>query len=1018
MIDGIGRGAWLASSAILCMAVASPALAQSKAFDIPAQPVASAINLLGRQADVQIVAARRVTDGKRSSPVRGVLTVPEALAVLLQGTGLEARQNGPNTYTIVAATRVSAPAVSVAAPAVAPVPGGSEPSAVSELVVTATRVARAGYEAPTPTTTVGAEQIQASAPAYLADYLNQLPALSGSYGTRVLGLSSGPNSGANILNLRNLGPARTLVLLDGRRIAPTLTTGQVDTNLLPQGLVKRVDVVTGGASAGWGSDAVAGVVNFVLDTRFTGLKASIQGGVTQEGDAESFQAQATYGAPFADGRGHFLVNAETSRAGRGDLVTSRDWYKATKVVGNPAFVAGGTQPPQIVATGVGLSQATQGGLISSGPLRGIQFTGPNGTPTAFNFGSVSGLYSVGGSAEDYGRNAPLQNPVNTNSVFSRLSYELTPEIEAYAEASYARSHAKTDTVGYTRLNNVTIRNDNAYLDAGVRAQLAAAGQTSFLLGTTNENLGVVKLDIRRELARVVVGLDGRFGNGWTWSVYAQHGETDFKQVYGNNPIVARYNLAVDAVRDPASGAIVCRSTLTNRGNGCVPLSLFGTQAPTAEQLAYVNGVSTTNIIFMQDVVAASLRGEPLRTWAGPVSIAAGAEYRRDRFVAKSDPLSQSVAFYIGNTQPTRGVIEVKEAFAEAVVPLVSDAPFAKSLDLNGAVRLTDYSTSGSVTTWKAGLTWAVNDELRFRGTRSRDIRAGNQAEVFTARSFGVQSVADPVTKGSYIVSLVTQGNPNVQPEIADTAILGVVYQPAWAPGFSASVDYYKIRIRDAIVTPTAQQTVDACARGDTVVCNSILRDSSNAISQIFVQAQNVNRERETGVDIEASYRFEAARLIPALEGDVSLRGLATYTDERVLEAFGTVVDYAGTNADSNNRGSSVPHWRGNLTAAYTSGPITTTVTARYIGPGRISNVTPLIGGGHIRAVTYFDLYGAYRPDLGNVATEFFVVVENLFDKDPPPSPTIGSSAILSTGANGFLYDLLGRQFRAGVRLRF
>ncbi|MDZ4371440.1 MAG: TonB-dependent receptor [Phenylobacterium sp.] len=1016
MIDGIGRAAWLATSSAVCIAVAGPAYAQSKTFDIPAQPVASAISMLGRQADVQIVASRRITDGKQSSPVRGVLTVQEALAVLLQGTGLEARQNGANTYTIMLA---SSPAAAVASAEDAPSAAPTEPTALSELVVTSTRVLRAGYAAPTPTTMVGADQIQANAPAFLADYLNQLPALSGSYGTRVLGLSSGPNSGANILNLRNLGPARTLVLLDGRRIAPTLTTGQVDINLLPQALVKRVDVVTGGASAGWGSDAVAGVVNFVLDTGFTGLKASLQGGQTQEGDAKNAQGQVTFGTAFDGGRGHFLISAEANRAGRGDRVTSRDWYNATKVIANPAFVAGGAQPPQIVASGVGLSQGTQGGLISSGPLRGIQFVGPNGTPTPFDFGFVSGLYSVRGSAQDYGRNAPLQNPVRSANVFTRISYDLTPDISAYGEFSYAEANAKTDTVGYTRLNNVTIRNDNAYLDPGVRAQLAAAGQTSFLLGTTNENLGVVDLEIDRKLTRVVAGVEGRFGDGWTWSVYAQHGETDFKQVYSNNPIVARYNLAVDAVRNPVTGAIVCRSTLTNPGNGCVPLSVFGERAPTPEQRAYVTGASTTEIIFMQDVAAASLRGEPFSTWAGPVSVATGVEYRRDRFVAKSDPLSQAVSFYIGNTQPARGVIEVKEGFIEAVVPLLSDVAFAKTLDLNGAARITDYSTSGSVTTWKAGLTWAVNDELRFRGTRSRDIRAGNQSEVFTARAFGVQSVADPVTRSSYIVSLVTQGNAQVQPEIADTSIVGVVYQPEWLPGFSASVDYYEIRIRDAIVTPTAQQTVDSCARGQTSVCDSIIRDGANAISQIFVQAQNVNRERESGVDIEASYRVDLASLAPSLAGDLSFRGLATYTHERVLEAFGTVVDFAGTNADSNNRGSAVPHWRGNLSSTYTNGPVTTTLSARYIGPGRISNIRPLIGNGDIKAITYFDLYVAYRPDFGIAAsTEFYAVVENLFDQDPPASPTIGSSAILSTGANGFLYDLLGRQFRAGVRMRF
>jgi iron complex outermembrane receptor protein len=1006
----------------LAVALAGPLQAQvqerSYRFAIGPTDLGKALKDYGRATHRQLIFTNDLVVGKTSPAVRGTLPADQALRLLLSGSGLAYRLTSAGVVMIVRAEATPVAAVQTAtirnAPAEEPVATDAAP--ISDIVVTGTQIRRAGYNEPTPTTVVTAQDIRASAPALLADYLNQQPALLGSYGTRVLGLSTGPNSGANILNLRNLGPTRTLVLLDGRRVTPTLATGQVDVNLLPQGLVKRVDIVTGGASADWGSDAVAGVVNFVLDTRFTGLKFTAQGGITGKGDGRNYQIGGTYGAEFAGGRGHFLVDAQTNYAGAGDPVTSRSWFNSTKVIANPAYTATNGQARNIVVSGVGLSQATQGGLITSGVLRGTQFIGPNGTPTAFNFGTVSGLYSYGGSAADYGSVSPLQNPVRVSSGFSRLSYDLTPDITAYGEFAIARSTTKLDAIGYTRLANVNISNDNAFLDPALRARLGGAG---FVLGTTNQNLGMVQLGIRRTMTRATFGLDGRLGHGWSWNIYGQHGVTRFRQTYSNDPIVANYNLAVDAVRDPVTGALVCRSTLTNPSNGCVPLNLFGIQTPTAAQSRYLTGSSIANIDFSQDVIAATLRGDPFAIWAGPVSVATGVEYRRDTFTTSSDALSQSVAFYVGNAQPGRGAIVVKEGFFSAVAPLIKNAPLIRSIEASGAVRVTNYSTSGTVTTWKGGLTWQVDDALRFRATRSRDIRAGNQAEVFTAQSFGVQSVSDPVTNSAYIVSLVTQGNRSVQPERGDTFTVGGVYQPHWFPGFSASVDYYKIKVQGAIVTPTAQQTVDSCQLGNGSVCSSIIRDpGSNLITRILVQAQNVNREAESGIDFEASYRLKARNLLSSLDGDLSFRLLANYVQSRTLTAFGTEVEYAGTNADSNNKGTAVPHWRGNFRASYSDEQFTGTVTGRFIGAGRISNVPGLVAYGKIPAIAYVDLQAAYRPNAFHNQIEFFVVVENLFDRDPPAAPTLGSSSILSTGTNGFLYDILGRQFRGGIRVQF
>lgn len=281
---------------------------------------------------------------------------------------------------------------------------------VSEVQVTGTRIVREGFDAPTPTTVAAIEDINKLAPASIADYVNRLPVFSGSVTPRSSVGANGIVSGGNYLNTRSLGPTRTLILLDGRRLPPSTITGLVNINLIPTALVQRVDVVTGGASAAWGSDAVAGVVNFVLNKDFQGVRGSLQAGVSEEGDAPSRNVEIAFGRQFADGRGHLALSGEYINLGVAGPVGSRSWYQGHKVIANPAFVAGNGQPRLVVLPNVGISNATEGGLIVAGPLRGTQF-GPGGVPAPFNFGFTSGLQSAGGTAEDSARRLQIQNDV-------------------------------------------------------------------------------------------------------------------------------------------------------------------------------------------------------------------------------------------------------------------------------------------------------------------------------------------------------------------------------------------------------------------------------------------------------------------------------------------------------------------------------------------------------------------------------------------------------------------------------
>ncbi|WP_176593795.1 TonB-dependent receptor domain-containing protein [Sphingobium sp. EM0848] len=525
----------------------------------------------------------------------------------------------------------------------------------------------------------------------------------------------------------------------------------------------------------------------------------------------------------------------------------------------------------------------------------------------------------------------------------------------------------------------------------------------------------------RKQYRYVGGLEGKFGGSWSWDAYFQHGQTDFLNGdYSNNPITANFNKAVDAVVNPANNQIVCRSTLTDPTNGCVPLNVFGTGKSTQAALNYIYGTSLQTITIKQDVAAASLHGEPFSTWAGPVSIALGGEWRRESYRAATTALDQTNAFFLGNFRPSNGHYNVKEGFFETVVPLLKDVPFFREVDFNGAVRYTDYSLSGNVTSWKLGLTWDVDSQLRFRGTRSRDIRAPNLAELFQAGNNLNQTISDPVLNRSYSIQQFAAGNPNLVPEKADTTALGVVYRPNWLSGFAVSVDYFDIKIDKAIYSNTAQAVINLCQGGDALQCSFITRNAANQITLVKLQPLNIGGEATRGVDFEASYRRNLSDLVRHWNGTLGLRMVGTYVDRRTVTIGGVTTEYAGQNANFDQNSQAVPSWRWLASATYDSDHFTATLTERFISAGKLNNgwVAGVdIDRNHVPAVFYTDLSLGFKiPEFGKGAQVYFAV-QNLFDKDPPVAPIYGATGFLGTGTNGYLYDVIGRQFRAGVRFK-
>ena len=910
-----------------------------------------------------------------------------------------------------------------------------------EIVVTGSRVVRDGYEAPTPLTVVGVEALENNATANVADYMNTMPVFSGSTSpaTTQAGVSSA-TAGVNALNLRGLGTERTLVLLDGQRAVGSLLTGVVNINGFPQGLISRVDVVTGGASAAYGSDALSGVVNFILDKTFSGLKGEVSGGVTTYRDNANWKFGLTAGTPFAGGRGHVLAAVESAHED-GILQADREWNSTgLGIILNPAYTATNGQPERLVLTQVSTSNASPGGIITAGPLKGTAF-GPGGAPYQFTYGDIVFDPNMRGgdwkSTELRMKRGPaLASREDRKSLFLRSSYDVTDNVNVFAQFSWASDIVYGICCPKYNPGNITIATDNAFLPASVRARALAANLTRLTLGSFHADLPMHASDNDRANFRYVAGVEGSFeafATDWTWDAYYQYGYT---KTTNKAPLVSsrsRYTLAIDAVTHPTTGLIVCRSTLTDPGNGCVPFNVMGIGVNGDAALNYLLGTAYKHERLMQSVAAASMQGEVFDTWAGPVSLALGIEHRKEAVRGDSDRDSANNNWFLGNYLPTFGSYKVTEGFAETVVPILKGEDWAQALDLNAATRFTSYSTSGFVVTWKVGATYAPSDEIRFRVTRSRDIRAPNLSDLFQAGGANTNNVTDPFNRNQSVAYQGFRvGNPNLVPEKADTTGAGVVVQPAFVPGLSASFDFYNIKIKDALGTVAPQTIVDECFLGNTTFCNAITRgivNNTSVIARITISPFNLVTRTARGFDIETSYRVPVQDLIDTWDGDLTLRFLATHFIKDYSDnGINTPTDTAGENTSSGP-----PSWRWNGSMNYTYEDFGISLNARGISSGVYSNAfiectsgcptstvaNPTISENDIAGAVYFDASLNYKFLLAETTeAEAFFNVKNIMNTDPVlVAGGPGGIPYVNLQTNAGLYDIEGRVFRLGLRFK-
>ena len=937
-------------------------------------------------------------------------------------------------------------------------PVASEARTEADIIVTGSRVARDGFDAPTPTTVVTSEALETRGLNNVGDYLNEIPSFRASVSNQTNTQSSNL-SGATFADLRALGNIRTLTLVDGRRHVPTAATGQVDLNLIPTVMIDRVDVVTGGASAAYGSDAISGVVNVILKRNLDGLKADMSLGIAEEGDNFERRASLAWGTSFDGGRGNFIIGGEYMKSNGVRSFFERDWtLRGDEIVSYPTTRPAGT-PSRIFATGVQYVNSLVGGVIlgvnadtnpanGADVLRGIYFPTP-GTVSNFTYGNETGGSSIGFSSSagiSTRSGHTLVLPINRHSVVANFDYELSDSIRIFAQGSYATSGSDysgpmpRDTA-VSGANAVVIRRDNAFLPAQIGAIMDANRITQFFLGRSNPDFSRTRIVNTNTTYRIVGGLSGDLGGSWGWDAYAQYGKNTLESQIINNRIQRNFLFAYDAIRLP-SGQVVCRNE-TARATGCVPLNLFGENAMSQAAIDYVNGNQFQQITISQTVVAANLRGEPFSTWAGPVSLAFGGEYRQDTAESVVDAIAEARGFNFSNPQPYSGSFNTKEAYAEVVVPLAQDLPGLQSLDFNGAIRYTDYESSGGVTTWKAGLTWEPITGVRLRGTRSRDIRAPNSSELFSTTSTQ-STLRNPFNGVSRSYTVVFEPSPLLAPERADTLTLGAVFEPRFLPGLSISADYYDIQIDGAISSYPAQQILDNCfaeaqAGAPGTFCANVARSGTGTSTEILSVTQallNLSSLKTSGVDFELAYRFNAlaggvsTRLygsyVAHLISDDGLGVAPVFNAAGVIQTRGSVIDRAGQlggfASGLNTGATSVPHWQLNGSVGYSNDRFATTLTGRWIQGGIVdatlvqpgdpdyNAASPIsVGPMNVNSRFYLNWSGSVNViNSGDKRVQLYGVVNNLLGVDPP---------FPATQLAGF-YDRIGRSYKIGMRFEF
>lgn len=934
---------------------------------------------------------------------------------------------------------------------------------LDSIMVTGSRIARPDLVNPMPVSVVRMEEALEFGATNAYDILAELPAIG--VGTSLASGPSGWDSGTASINLRNMGTNRTLTLIDGkRRVSSSARSSAVDISAIPLGMIERVEVVTGGAAAVYGADAVTGAVNIITRKDIEETTLSATTGMSERGDAKESLFSVSSGFKFAEGRGRVSVGGTYAQNDPLFMYDRFDWRDQPMVLNNPANTgaADGIFDRQHVWNYRQHYYAYEPNFwLADEKTRYMLEAGGNIRPMVHEIYLDKGpsQFALGSGGD--GRNLTDMNQLlggnESASVMGRVDFDISDNLHTAAWLNYARSHYSGAGTYYrddTRTTFMGVGSAKAYLDNpflpdSIRQLMLDKGLTSLNIDRTYGNFPVRSEEHHRKTLTVGAEIGGGLSDYVSWGAFAQYGEVEDHAVQGNVPVKSRWLAARDVVTG-ANGLPVCRDEAA-RAAGCIPLNIFSTEKPTRELLDWVLDDRDEFRTTTQLVAGAEINGSAFELPAGTLGFALGAEYRKETLKNTDDPLALSGELVYGGGPGARSQLdegfEVSELFGELLVPVVADKPLARRVDLELAWRYSDYTTVGSTNAWKAGLIWEPVEGLAFRGVASRSVRTPNFGElyepVFTNTTLG--SITDPCEAGDYHASpnraenclalgvttplpdiktgpwVTTGGNPDLDPETSDSLTIGFVWQPQFIDGLDLTVDYWDIDITDVITQISYTNILRLCVDLPDInnpYCAAHGRNQTPDVpteqhgivlpagAPLWVTAQqaNVSRLYASGVDVGANYRRDLG------PGQLSVNFAGTWLMDNVtettpgIESGNVVSDGSWTN----------PHFRASLTTRYQVDRLGMGLTVRHHGSAKADVNTTSDEQYDIIDVpsrTYLDL--SLRYDLGR-GHSVGLAVRNLGDV-MPPYMAFGEPGIYS---NNTVYDIVGRDYSLNWNWRF
>lgn len=931
------------------------------------------------------------------------------------------------------------------------------------ITVTGSRIEKPDFVSNSPINTVGAEQFELTGTVNTESLLNTLP-------QTVPGLdrtSNNPGNGTATVDLRGLGANRTLVLVNGKRFVPTDSDGVVDINNIPPALVERVEVVTGGASAVYGADAISGVVNFILKDDFEGVEATAGYETTKDRDADIWSTTLTMGGNFDDDRGNAVLSL--SYADRAALFQGDRDFASTALFDNSAGTglepggSSGVPGTSIFAPfdfGVPVPADAD---IGAGPTTALGIFDPDGTLRPFD---------LAGDENDFYNYAPvnyIQLPQQRFTATALASYDINPSAEVYGSFFFANNSVPQQLAPTPIFQSVTFSLDNNPFIAtpsqsiisnaigdGVDTDGDGIDDTaSFLIRRRNVEVGPRIVDSGFNAFEFQVGLRGEINQNIKYDTYFQEGRVLTSFAQSGNVSRANYSQALlladaDGDGNVDVGADGLPTGCSNSAGGCVPLNIFGAGNISDAAANFVSIRVNADADYFQTIFSAALSGDTAGAFelpGGPIGLAAGVEYREEEFDFRpsQDLATGNIAGFNGQA-PQQGSFDVYEVFGEAYLPFLKDAAWAHELSMDLAFRAGSYSTIGSTETYRVSGRWAPDEQLAFRASYNTAVRAPNIGELFAPTNENFPGATDPCAGnggqvGNATVRSICEatgvpaasvfsaainpasgqvrsrggGNPNLDAEEAETITAGVIVTPDFIPGLTVSVDYFDIDIQGAIAAfgGSANNVLDTCYNDATnggvgsTFCNVINRRSDGTINFISLQSQNSAFQTKKGVDLVGEYSFDLGDLVGGDAGTVGLNYVGTFTSEDKFQAEGdSLIDCLGQFGSV--CGEPIPEYKHRTSASWHRGNLTSQLTWRYVGsveddPGFVVN--------NIDGTHYIDLSGSWQVNDNFTLTSG---IDNLLDQDPP---IIGDN---DEQSNTFpaTYDVFGRTFFVQAKATF